>query len=84
MTPKKSSKDSTINSIEDLTYEQAFTELEAIVAALESEKKSLEESMTLFERGQMLVQYCARLLDQAELKVQTLSGESLSDLNPPV
>ena len=84
MTPSKSSKDKTLKSVEDLTYEQAFTELEAIVAALESEKKSLAESMTLFERSQMLVQYCARLLDQAELKVQQLSGESLSDLNPPV
>jgi exodeoxyribonuclease VII small subunit len=83
MTPSKAAKDKKLKTIEDLTYEQAFTELETIVTALENEKKSLEESMVLFERGQMLVQYCARLLDQAELKVQQLTGESLADLNPP-
>ena len=68
--------------LEELSYEQALGELEAIVTALEAGKSALEESTNLFERGQMLVQYCARLLDQAELKVQQLSGEALSDLKP--
>ncbi|MGD0611425.1 MAG: exodeoxyribonuclease VII small subunit [Anaerolineales bacterium] len=65
--------------IEKLKYEQAFAELEAIVAALESGERPLDESMTLFERGQALVKRCAILLDQAELKVQQLSGEALID-----
>jgi exodeoxyribonuclease VII small subunit len=62
-----------------LTYEEAFAELEKIVAALESGENPLEESMTLFERGQALARRCADLLDKAELKVQTLVGESLTD-----
>lgn len=65
--------------IETLTYEEAFAELEKIVAALESGERPLEESMTLFERGQALTKRCAELLDKAELKVQTLVGESLED-----
>jgi exodeoxyribonuclease VII small subunit len=69
--------------IDQLTYEQAFTELEAIVTALESEQRSLEEALTLFERGQALASYCAGLLDQADLKVQQISGSGLSDFTPP-
>ena len=69
--------------IDQLTYEQAFTELESIVTALESDQRSLEEALALFERGQALVRYCAGLLDQADLKVQQLSGENLTDFTPP-
>ncbi len=65
--------------VEELTYEQALHELEAIVAALEDAEGSLEDSLALFERGQALVRHCARLLDQAELKVQQLTGEELED-----
>jgi exodeoxyribonuclease VII small subunit len=65
--------------IDALTYEEAFSELETIMAALESGERPLEESMTLFERGQALTKHCAELLDKAELKVQTLVGESLAD-----
>jgi exodeoxyribonuclease VII small subunit len=59
--------------VETLSYEQAFTELEEIVEGLESNQKTLEEAMLLFERGQTLAQHCARLLDSAELKVRLLS-----------
>jgi exodeoxyribonuclease VII small subunit len=69
--------------LDQLTYEQAFTELEAIVAALESDQRSLDEAMTLFERGQALTSYCAGLLEQAELKVQQLSEGILTDFTPP-
>jgi exodeoxyribonuclease VII small subunit len=67
-------------SIEELTYESAFAELESIVAALENEQRSLDESMSLYERGQALVKRCAELLDKAELKVKQLSGNELNDI----
>lgn len=67
----------------DLTYEQAVAELETIVAILESDQRALEETLSLFERGQALVRHCAKLLDQAELKVQQLSGDTLTDFTPP-
>jgi len=63
--------------IEELTYEEAFTELEKIVNLLETEQRSLDESLALFERGQSLGRHCAALLEKAELRVQQLSGESL-------
>jgi exodeoxyribonuclease VII small subunit len=63
--------------IEELTYEDAFVELEEIVAALESGEQPLEEALSLFERGQKLSKHCTELLAKAELKVQELSGETL-------
>jgi exodeoxyribonuclease VII small subunit len=67
-------------SIEDLSYEQAFAELETIVAALEAGDRALEESLALFERGQALTRRCAELLEKAEMKVRTLSGETMTEL----
>jgi exodeoxyribonuclease VII small subunit len=68
--------------IDQLIYEQAFAELESIVAILESDPRSLDETLALFERGQGLARYCAGLLDQAELKVQQLSNGGLTDFTP--
>jgi exodeoxyribonuclease VII small subunit len=65
-------------SVENLTYEEAMTELEGIVESLEGEQNPLEDSMKLFERGQALVTHCGALLEAAQLKVQKLVGETLS------
>ena len=73
------SKTASQKPVEELTYEEAFAELETLVNALEGEQNPLEEAMTLFERGQALVKRCGELLDGAELKVRELSGEQLSD-----
>ena len=62
------------NEINSLSYEQAFQELEQIVDTLENNQQSLDESMALFERGQALAQYCAGLLEKAELKVRELNA----------
>jgi len=61
--------------IEGLTYEQAFTELQTVISALEAGDKPLEEALALYERGQSLYQYCTRLLDNADLKIQQLNME---------
>ena len=55
-----------------LTFEQAFAELEESVRTLERGDLPLEEALTLYERGQELAAYCAKLLDEAELKVQQI------------
>ncbi len=68
--------------VEQLTYEDALNELEQIVIALEANNQALEEALAFFERGQALAGRCASLLEQAELKVQQLSGNELSDFAP--
>jgi exodeoxyribonuclease VII small subunit len=53
------------------------------VAALETDQRPLEETLSLFERGQSLASYCAGLLEQADLKVQQLVGGNLSEFTSP-
>lgn len=62
----------------DLKFEAALEELEAIVQSLEEGEHPLEESIALYERGQLLQKHCSTLLEQAELRVQQLSGEILT------
>lgn len=52
--------------IADLSYEQARDELVAIVSRIEGGNASLEESMTLWERGEALAAHCQAKLDQAQ------------------
>ena len=63
--------------VNELQYEKALAELETIVKALEAENNSLEESLTLYERGQALAKRCVELLDQAELKISQISGDQI-------
>ena len=64
--------------VEELSYEEALSELEGIVESLEDGQSQLDESMKLFERGQALVTHCGALLESAQLKVQKLAGESVT------
>jgi exodeoxyribonuclease VII small subunit len=81
MTPSKSKDKSELTPVDELSYEQALAELETIVSSLESSKLALEETMSLFERGQQLIRHCVELLDKAELRVKQLSGGTLTDLD---
>jgi len=66
--------------IEAMDFETAFKALQANVTALEGEDLSLEGSLTLYERGQALAKRCAKLLEQAELKLRQLSPQPPEDL----
>lgn len=58
-----------------MTFEQAFEELEALVAELEGGDLPLEESMENFARGQALAKRCSQLLEEAELKLVSLTQD---------
>ena len=70
------SKDIETTDVQSLTYEQAYAELDRIVRELESEQASLESTLALFERGQLLIRRCTELLDKAELRLQVLGEET--------
>jgi exodeoxyribonuclease VII small subunit len=55
---------------DELSYEQARTELADVVAALEGGGLSLEESLALWERGERLADRCQEWLDGARAKVE--------------
>lgn len=52
------------------SYEHARDELAAVVAKLESGGLSLDESLTLWERGEHLAAVCTRFLDGARERVE--------------
>jgi exodeoxyribonuclease VII small subunit len=81
MSPSKAKVKTNLPPVNELSYEQALAELETIVASLESNKLPLNETMSLYERGQALTKHCVELLDKAELRVKQLSGDSLVDLD---
>ncbi|CAG0935627.1 Exodeoxyribonuclease 7 small subunit [Thermoflexales bacterium] len=64
---KKAAK---LQPIENMTFEQAFAELEDFVRKLEGGDLPLDDSLALFERGQQLAVYCGKMLDDAELKIK--------------
>lgn len=57
-------------------FEQAVLRLEEIVKSLEEETVSLEESLALFEEGKKLVKVCREKLEDAEVKIKTLSKDT--------
>ena len=58
--------------LENLSFEESLSELETIVQNLEQGELSLEDSMTLFERGLNLSQASQEKLKNAEQKIQIL------------
>ena len=58
--------------LENLSFEESLSELETIAQNLEQGELSLEDSMTLFERGLNLSQASQEKLKNAEQKIQIL------------
>jgi exodeoxyribonuclease VII small subunit len=73
--------DTSAPSFNGISFEEAYTELERIVARLEAGDLPLEESVKLFERGRKLASYCQSVLDRAELRVNQIADDgSVSSL----
>jgi len=64
-----------MKKIANMTFEQAFAELEETVGKLEAGGLPLEESIALFERGQGLATHCAAQLEEAELKIEQITPQ---------
>lgn len=58
--------------IDQLAFDDALASLQKVVAELEAGGQPLERSIALYERGVALHERCAKLLAEAELKVQQL------------
>ena len=55
------------------TFEDAQRELESIVQRLESGDASLDEAITLWERGEELYRVCSAKLDAAHGRIEELA-----------
>ena len=56
----------------NITFESSMQRLEQIVRAMERGDVPLDESLKLFREGTELVEYCGKLLDEAELQVKKI------------
>ena len=55
------------------SFEEAQKELESIVQRLESGEASLDEAITLWERGEELYRVCSARLDAAHGRIEELA-----------
>ena len=55
------------------SFEDAQRELESIVQRLESGEASLDEAITLWERGEELYRICSTKLDTAQGRIEQLA-----------
>lgn len=62
--------------VQKLSFEKAIEELESIVKRLEDGKVPLEESITIYERGEALKRRCDELLRQAEARVDRITTDA--------
>jgi len=67
----------TQNTLPDIdhppNFESALAELEVIVATMESEEFSLEQSLSAYKRGTELLQFCQKALAEVEQQVRVLN-----------
>lgn len=63
-----------------LPLEKCFEELEEIVAALENQTTSLEDSINLFERGMKLSRRCNTELTRMERRIQLIVENSKQEI----
>ena len=64
----------TAEAIETISFETALEDLERLVARLESGQTSLEDSITLYERGAQLKAHCDARLKSAQMRVDQIVG----------
>lgn len=58
--------------MENLSFEEALAALEEVIDNLEREQLSLNDSLTIFEKGIGLSRFCLAKLEEAEQRIQIL------------
>ncbi len=63
----------------DMTIEETFAALDALIDQLESGKGSLEDAFKNYEEGMKLVKSCNEKIEKIEKQILVLGGESMGD-----
>jgi len=61
------------------SLEESMTEITQLIDKMEHGERTLEQSLSDFERGVTLVKHCQKLLTEAEQKVQILTQQNGQD-----
>ncbi len=67
-------------SPEELSFEQALEELDALVRKMESGALGLDDSIAAYRRGAELARHCQARLSAAEQQIRKLDGDVLTPL----
>lgn len=59
--------------VSGLPFERALAELEDIVKQLEGGRVPLEDSIAIYERGEVLKRHCEQLLRRAEQRIERIT-----------
>ena len=66
-------------ALEPKNFEAAMAELDLLVEKMENGELPLEESLTAYQRGAVLLKYCERVLADAQQRIQVLDGDALKE-----
>jgi exodeoxyribonuclease VII small subunit len=69
-------------TVEGLSFEQALSQLDALVRRMESGELGLDDSIAAYRRGAELARFCQDKLSIAEKEIQKLDGDMLRALQP--
>ena len=72
-------KDENKNETNDLSFEDAITQLTEIVSKIESGQIPLQSSLEQYERGMRLIKHCRGILQSAEKRIEEISKQPASD-----
>ena len=67
----------------EISFEQAVSELQSVVERLEAGKVALEDALALYERGVSLVKICNERLDLAEQRVSAVRFDGNAVVTDP-
>ena len=68
-------KEQTEQEQQELSLEEAFAQIEDVIAHLETEEITLEESFQEYNRGMRLLQHCNSAIDRVEKKVLQINED---------
>jgi exodeoxyribonuclease VII small subunit len=59
----------------DASYEELMREIKTLIQKIENSETSLEETISVYERGISLIGECEKILESAEMKISELKKE---------
>lgn len=63
----------TEQELKELTFEQAYNQLQEVVQKLEAGNLPLDQALELYQTGMALAKQCNEQLDQAELSIKSVT-----------
>lgn len=60
---------------QELSLEEAFVQIEEVIAHLETEEITLEQSFQEYNKGMLLLKHCNATIDQVEKKVLQINED---------